>query len=212
MLLSSTDALLRQQTRLLFNQLHRLCAELSLMHRSQGSVPGSVISAERKKTNKQHYANAISAAKWGRWVTERDGSSEQSVSGEGKKGGLGHDKMSVLYFALNPRESAETTQRGCVVTPWTRRTLPSQNSTFVMSCSRGCSPAPTDLHIFIAQQHGWPLSLAESHGNALKVTPPRHKGMWKLTSCLCTEAERATKAPVSLLTKTPPSCSSWRKI
>lgn len=121
-----------------------------------------------------------------------------------KKGGLGHDMMSVPYFALNPRESAKTTQRGCVVTPRTRRTLLSQNSTFVMSCSRGCRPAPTDLHIFIAQQHGWPLSLAESHGNALKVTPPRHEGMWKLTSCLCTEAETwATKAPVSLFTKTP---------
>lgn len=47
-LLCSTDALLRQLTRLVFNQLHWLCAEHFLMHRNQGSVPGSVISA---KTN-----------------------------------------------------------------------------------------------------------------------------------------------------------------
>lgn len=42
-------------------------------------------------------------------------------------------------FCTNPSESARSTQRGCVVTPWTRRTLPSRNSTSVMSCKRGCS-------------------------------------------------------------------------
>ena len=41
-------------------------------------------------------------------------------------------------FCTNPSESAQPTQRGCVVTPRTRRTLPSQNSTSVMSCRRGC--------------------------------------------------------------------------
>lgn len=41
-------------------------------------------------------------------------------------------------FCTNPSESAQPTQRGCVVTLQTRRTLPSQNSTSVMSCRRGC--------------------------------------------------------------------------
>lgn len=41
-------------------------------------------------------------------------------------------------FSTNPRESAVPVHPKCVVTPRTRRTLPSQNSTFVMSRGRSC--------------------------------------------------------------------------
>lgn len=145
----STDAWLKQQTRLLFNQLRWMCAEHFLMHRDWGSVPGSVVSAK----SKQHYANAISAAKSGRWVTERDASTQTdgqadansaAASGWGWEvcvcgGGGGYRPWYHIcaIFCTNLCESAQPTQRGCVVTPWTRRT--SQNSTFVMSCSRGCN-------------------------------------------------------------------------
>lgn len=69
---------------------------------------------------------------------ERDASAEQTdrqrqTEGGGLRGGLGHDIISVPYFALTL-----VSQQGCVVTPRTQRTLPSQNSTFVMSCRRGC--------------------------------------------------------------------------
>lgn len=85
----------------------------------------------------------FSAAKWGRWVMERDASAEQTeikgmVGGWRGGWGLGHDIISVPCFALTPSESAQPTQRGCVVTPRTWRTLLSQNSTFVMSCRQGC--------------------------------------------------------------------------
>lgn len=42
-------------------------------------------------------------------------------------------------FPTNPGESAEPVHPECVVTPQTRRTLPSQNSTFVMSHSQSCN-------------------------------------------------------------------------
>lgn len=88
---------------------------------------------------------------------ERDASTEQTeIKGRvgWERGGLDHDIISVPYFCNSLCESAEPTQQGCVVTPRTRRTLPSQNSTFVMSCRQGCSLALTDLHIFTARQHG----------------------------------------------------------
>lgn len=59
MSLSSTDALLRQQTPLLFNQLHwlRVCGTLF-------NAPQFLdLLFQQKGKRKEHYANAISAAK-----------------------------------------------------------------------------------------------------------------------------------------------------
>lgn len=141
MLLCSTDASLRQHARLLFNQLHWLCAEHFLMHRSWGSVPGTVISAKTNSIMQMQFQLLSERGEW--W------SGMPAVNGQRSRGGwdvckggggLGHDIISVPYFCTNPCESAEPTQQGCVVTPQTWRTLPSQNSTFVMSCRRKLLP------------------------------------------------------------------------
>lgn len=82
----------------------------------------------------------------GRWVMERDVSAQQTGQQTDRQGwaeevwGVSQPWYHICaIYCTNHSESAEPTQRGCVVTPQTRRTLPSQDSTFVMSCGRGCS-------------------------------------------------------------------------
>lgn len=68
---------------------------------------------------------------------ERDASTDQKDRDQQWSEGLGRDVICFM-FSTNPGESAEPVHPECVVTPRTRRTLPSQNSTFVMSRRRSC--------------------------------------------------------------------------
>lgn len=83
---------------------------------------------------------------------ERDASAEQTRTKGLEVTAVGRGQSRPLYhtcaiFCTGPVSQQRPIQRGCVVTPHTRRTLPSENSTFVMSRrNRGC--------FFFARQHG----------------------------------------------------------
>ncbi len=123
-------------------------------------------------------------------------------------------------FCTNPSESALPTQRGCVVTPRTRRTLPSQNSTFVMSCRQGCClgadwPArfycPTTRLTF--EPHRPSLWITQECTKR-KMTPPWHVHMWRPASHMFTSHRVATDLRIPFCTQTPPrqaSCPSWQR-
>lgn len=224
--LSSTDTLLRQQTPLLFNQLHwlRVCEPLFNAPRFL-----DLLFQQKGKGNSTMQMQFQLLSEGDEWRSEMPAVSKAWAAWEGKgrgreawwerwkrRWGVGSQPWyyaCVPYFARNPRESAETTQRGSVVTPRTRRTLPSQNSTFVMSCSL----APTDPHVSIGQQHGWPLGLAESHGTrALGVTRPTLQTCesWPLVCAHHTHGDRHTHArttteSVLFLSQTPLQQPSW---
>lgn len=71
---------------------------------------------------------------------ERDASTEQTRTEGLEVTAVGRGQSRPLYhtcavFCTGPVSRQRPIRRGCVVTPHTRRTLPSENSTFVMSRS-----------------------------------------------------------------------------
>lgn len=93
MLLCSTDASLRQQTPLVFNQLHWLCAEHFLMHRNQGSVPGSVISAKTNSIMQMQFQLLSEGDEW--W------SEMPALNGKDKReDGMGREGVSAMISYL----------------------------------------------------------------------------------------------------------------